>query len=97
MLSYIKTEKTLLKGKYPEKWLQDIIENDPSVLGLGELTIIERERKQSSGGRIDFLMLDPETKTMYEVEVMLGSTDESHIIRTIEYWDIEKKISIKRS
>jgi hypothetical protein len=28
---------------------------------------------------------------MYEVEIMLGSTDESHIIRTIEYWDIEKR------
>jgi hypothetical protein len=28
---------------------------------------------------------------MYEVEVMLGETDESHIIRTIEYWDNEKR------
>ena len=28
---------------------------------------------------------------MYEVEVMLGETDETHIIRTIEYWDNEKR------
>ena len=28
---------------------------------------------------------------MYEVEVMLGETDESHIVRTIEYWDNEKR------
>jgi len=28
---------------------------------------------------------------MYEVEIMLGDTDESHIIRTIEYWDLEKR------
>jgi hypothetical protein len=28
---------------------------------------------------------------MYETEIMLGGTDESHIIRTIEYWDIEKR------
>jgi len=28
---------------------------------------------------------------MYETEIMLGSTDESHIIRTIEYWDIESR------
>jgi hypothetical protein len=28
---------------------------------------------------------------MYEVEIMLGETDESHIIRTIEYWDNEKR------
>jgi len=27
----------------------------------------------------------------YEVEIQLGKTDESHIIRTIEYWDIERK------
>lgn len=27
----------------------------------------------------------------YEVEVQLGKTDESHIIRTIEYWDRERK------
>jgi hypothetical protein len=29
--------------------------------------------------------------TMYEVEVMLGETDPSHIIRTIEYWDLIRK------
>jgi predicted transport protein len=34
---------------------------------------------------------DPETKRRYEVELQLGPTDESHIIRTIEYWDIERK------
>ncbi len=27
----------------------------------------------------------------YEVELQLGATDETHIIRTIEYWDIERK------
>jgi hypothetical protein len=27
----------------------------------------------------------------YEVELQLGSTDEAHIIRTIEYWDIERR------
>ncbi len=25
------------------------------------------------------------------MEIQLGKTDESHIIRTIEYWDIERK------
>jgi hypothetical protein len=29
--------------------------------------------------------------TRYEVEVQLGATDPSHIIRTIEYWDTERK------
>jgi len=74
-----------------EKWLQEQVEKDPSILGLGDLSIIERERKQSSGGRIDFLMYNPEDGIRYEIELMLGKVDESHIIRTIEYWDIERR------
>jgi hypothetical protein len=74
-----------------ERWLQDRIEEDPTILGLGDVSVVHRERQQSSGGRIDFLLSDLESKTMYEVEVMLGRLDESHIIRTIEYWDIERR------
>jgi hypothetical protein len=74
-----------------EKWLQDRIKDDPALLGLGDLEIAGREHRQPIGGRIDFLMRDPETETYYEVEVMLGTLDESHIIRTIEYWDIERQ------
>ena len=74
-----------------EKWLQDRIEEDPALLGLGNLQVIRRERQQSSGGRIDFLLYDLDDETRYEVEIMLGSLDESHIIRTIEYRDIERQ------
>jgi len=74
-----------------EKWLQEQIKKDASILGLGDLSIIERERKQITGGRIDFLMYNPEDGVRYEIEVMLGKVDESHIIRTIEYWDIERR------
>ena len=35
--------------------------------------------------------LEPVTHERYEVEVQLGKSDEAHIIRTIEYWDIERK------
>ena len=90
-LQYSKSEKISLKKHFNEKWLQDRIEEDPTIIGLGELDTIHRERKQSSGGRIDFLFLNNETGTMYETEIMLGATDESHIIRTIEYWDIERR------
>ena len=90
-LHYTKAEKISLKKLFNEKWLQDRIEEDTSILGLGELDIVQRERKQSSGGKIDFLLLNNETDTMYEAEIMLGATDESHIIRTIEYWDIERR------
>lgn len=74
-----------------ELWLQDQIFENPSCLGLGELEAVERERKQLSGGRLDILLKDPEDDTMYEIEIMLGETDETHIIRTIEYWDNEKR------
>ena len=90
-LTYKKGEKILIKNHFDERWLQDRIEEEPSILGLGDLEIVKRERKQSSGGRIDFLFIDQETQTMYETEIMLGETDESHIIRTIEYWDIERR------
>lgn len=74
-----------------EKWLQDRIAEDPSILGLGELDIIRREKNQPTGGRIDFLMYNPDDNIRYVVEIKLGALDESHIIRTIEYWDIEQQ------
>ena len=90
-LQYCKSEKINLKDYYDENWLKHKIEEDPSLLGLGDVVIVERERRQSTGGRIDFLMRDAELETMYEVEIQLGSTDESHLIRTIEYCDLEKR------
>jgi hypothetical protein len=75
-----------------EYWLQEQIFDNPGCLGLGELEAIERERRQSSGGRLDILLKDPEDDTMYEVEIMLGETDETHLIRTIVYWDNENRI-----
>jgi len=79
-----------------EAWLQELVFSDPSILGLGELKALSRERRQSSGGRLDFLLVDPDSERMYEVELMLGATDESHIIRTLEYWDIESRKSPNR-
>lgn len=74
-----------------EYWLQDQIWENPSMLTLGDLQTISREKKQSSGGKLDILLKDPRDNSMYEIEIMLGETDPSHIIRTIEYWDIEKR------
>lgn len=74
-----------------EKSIQEIIAEDPSIIGLGELVLKDKERIQPRAGRLDLLMQDPDTNRRYEIEIQLGKTDESHIIRTIEYWDIEKK------
>ena len=64
---------------------------DPTVLGLGDLVLKDKERTQPHARRLDLLLQDQESDRGYEVEVQLGSTDESHIIRTIECWDIERK------
>jgi hypothetical protein len=82
---------TLRAAGLNEKWLQDQIQADPSILGLGDLEVAGREHRQPVGGRIDFLLRNAEADTYYEVEIMLGALDESHIIRTIEYWDIERQ------
>jgi len=74
-----------------EYWLQDLIYDNPTILDLGELVSVSKEKKQSSGGKLDILLKDPLDNSMYEIEVMLGETDPSHIIRTIEYWDLEKR------
>jgi len=68
-----------------------VSKEDPSILGLGDLVLKDMERIQPKAGRLDLLLQDAEINRRYEVEVQLGSTDESHIIRTIEYWDIERK------
>ena len=74
-----------------ERVIQQIIAEDPSILGLGDLVLKDKERKQPRAGRLDLLMQDPDSNRRYEVEIQLDKTNESHIIRTIEYWDIEKK------
>ena len=81
---------------YDEYWLQDQIWANPSALGLGDIDALNKERRQNSGGRLDILLKDPQDDSMYEVEVMLGETDETHIVRTIEYWDNEKRRWPKR-
>lgn len=92
-LKYIKPEKVTLKNhqELNEKWVQEIIGEDPSILGLGDLILKDKERIQPRAGRLDLLLQDPDSTRRYEVEIQLGKTDESHIIRTIEYWDIERK------
>lgn len=91
--AYVPHRRIPLKGhpSLTEKWVQQLIAANPSLLGLGELEVKDLERTHARAGRLDMLLYDPETNTRYEVELQLGATDESHIIRTIEYWDIERR------
>lgn len=92
-LRFVKSEKLLLRdSEFSERWLQDQIIADPSILGLrGSPYLIESERRQEKAGRLDLLLSSENQETRYEVELQLGKTDESHIIRCIEYWDIERR------
>jgi len=92
-LNFIKPEIISLKNssEYNEKWLQQKIEEDPSLIGLGDVEFRDTEKILVGGGRLDTILYDPEELKRYEVEIQLGKTDETHIIRTIEYWDIERK------
>jgi hypothetical protein len=82
-----------LKGNpdFNEAWLQGVIAQDPSILDLGDLVLLQRERPQPRAGRLDLLFKDEELNRRYTFELQLGVVDESHIIRAIEYWDNEKR------
>jgi hypothetical protein len=94
MMDYIKAKVLPMKGNpqfINEAYIQNLIARDPSILGLGELELKEKERIQPGAGRLDILLKDSEDERRYEIEVQLGSTDPSHIIRTIEYWEKERR------
>ncbi len=92
-MKYSKIETINMKthSEFNEKWVQERIAEDPSILGLGDLILKDKERMQPKAGRLDLLLQELDGNHRYEVEIQLGATDESHIIRTLEYWDIEKK------
>ncbi len=93
MATLVSLEKVSLKNhpEIKEDLIQKFIFEKPEVLQLGDLTPIQRERIQPAGGRLDLLLGSTDNESRYEVEIQLGATDPSHIIRTIEYWDTEKK------
>ena len=82
-LKYAPINKVSLKHHHQinEKWLQGIIAKDPSILGLGDLTIKDMERSQPHAGRLDLLFQDTDVNMRYEIEIQLGRVDESHIIK----------------
>jgi hypothetical protein len=92
-VKYLKPERLSLNAhpELNERWVQDRIAEDPALLGLGDIILKDKERIQPHAGRLDLLCQDSDSTHRYEIEVQLGRTDESHIIRAIEYWDIERK------
>lgn len=92
-MKYEKITKLSLRNhpSLTERWVQDRIAEDPAILGLGDVILKDKERIHPKAGRLDLLLQEVESSRRYEVEIQLGKTDESHIIRTVEYWDIERR------
>lgn len=92
-LEFTKPERISLKAppEFSEKWVQEHVCDDPAILGLGEVELVMAEKVQPKAGRLDVLLYDDQLNRRYEVELMLGATDPSHIIRCLEYWDIERR------
>jgi hypothetical protein len=91
-MKYVATKPFSLKASrdHDEKWLQALLAEDETILGLGDIMHIESERRQNNGGRLDLMFQDETGDVRYCVELQLGATDEAHIIRTLEYWDNER-------
>lgn len=83
---------SLRRMEKDERWLQDWICDDPSRLGLGNITIKEKELRQyvGKGGRLDILAYNAGIDTFYEIEIMLGECDSDHGFRVLDYWARER-------
>jgi hypothetical protein len=74
-----------------ESWLQGMICENLSILELGDfLTIGERDKRETPDGRFHITLNDFIIDIQYEMEVMLGEIDASHIITSLEYWNNEE-------
>jgi hypothetical protein len=66
-LQYVKGEQITLKGhsEFNEAWLQERIAQDTSILGLGEVELVPRERRQTKlGAWIFYFTAGAKTRVM---------------------------------
>jgi hypothetical protein len=58
-LNYVKYEKVSLvsQSELNEKWIQNLIAEHPSILGLGDLILKDKERLQPRAGRLGLALL----------------------------------------
>jgi len=54
-----------------EAWLHDRICEDPSMLNLGDVRVLDRERTLTGGGRLDLILLDDENKGAHRLRLKL--------------------------
>lgn len=75
-------------GANTEQSLVERINEDPSVLGLGDLDL---KRASWRSRQISLLLESPAESVLFVVELQLGPTDDRHIMRVMERWLTERK------
>jgi hypothetical protein len=57
-MDFKRSERIALKlhPELNEKWVQELIAADPTIIGLGDLVLREKERIQPRAGRLDLLL-----------------------------------------
>lgn len=87
-LTYVQSKPFSLKNHpgFDEHWLEKQVREHPEILGLGSAKVVRSQTQQKSGGIVDLLLKDEENEAYYTVELMLGTVDASHIVRSIDYF-----------
>jgi hypothetical protein len=75
---------------YDEIWLQNWLADDPTRLGLGEVSVLAQELTSPRGGSLDILAASADGDTYYSVEVQLGEVDASHGFRVFDHWALNR-------
>ena len=69
-MKFVKHDRIWLKDhpELNERWVQTLVADDPRILGLGDLVLKDKERRQPHAGRLDLLLQDPDSDRRYEVD-----------------------------
>ena len=81
-LKFVKPQRIQLAAhlELNERWVQERIAEDPSILGLGDLIVKDKERMQPRAGRLDLLLQHPDLNQRYEVEIV---TNRWYVVKRI--------------
>ena len=66
MIKHVQLKTIQLKNHQilNERWLQDIIADDPSIIGIGDVILKDKERIHHGAGRLDLLLLHSRIKVL---------------------------------
>ena len=75
-------------GANTEQSLVERINEDPTVLGLGDLDL---KRASWRSRQVSLLLESPTELVLFVVELQLGPTDDRHVVRVVDRWLTERK------